>query len=96
MARIDSGAGPIQVRPAALHRFGECGVLRQEAVAGMNRVGAARRRDFEQPVGAQIAVLRARAADRIGLVGLERVRATGVGLGIDGHALEAEAAAATR
>ena len=44
IASIVSGAGPIQVSPASVHLAGEVGVLGQEAVAGMDGVGAGRLR----------------------------------------------------
>ena len=40
IAAIASGGGPIQVSPASMHGRGEVGVLGQEAVAGVDRVGA--------------------------------------------------------
>ena len=38
--RIDSGVGPMNVMPALADDLGEVGVLGEEAVAGMDGVGA--------------------------------------------------------
>ena len=64
IARIAAGGGPTKISPAAAHGFGEGGILRQEAVAGMDRVGAARCAAAMMRVDVQIAVARRRRADR--------------------------------
>ena len=40
IAATAATGGPIQVRPGVLHRCREIGVLREESVAGVDRVGA--------------------------------------------------------
>jgi hypothetical protein len=49
--------------------FGELGALGQEAVAGMDRLGARALGDLDDLVDDQIALARGRRPDRIGLVG---------------------------
>ena len=39
MMRIDPGVGPMKTKPLLLDALGEIGVLGQEAVAGMDRLG---------------------------------------------------------
>ena len=41
MVRMQAALGPMKVRPACSTALGEVGVLGQEAVAGMDRLGAA-------------------------------------------------------
>ena len=69
---IASGGGPIQVSPASMHGPRERGVLGQEAVAGMDRVGAGAPRSVDDQVGAQVGVGRRGAGQPDGGVGLAR------------------------
>ncbi len=69
MAAIAAGGGPMKTRPAFSQAVGEGLVLRQEAVARMDRVGARRVRGFEDAVDAEIALAHGRRADAHGLVG---------------------------
>ncbi len=62
---------------------GELGVLRQEAVAGMDRVGARPVRGFEDAVDAEIALAHRRRTDPDRLVGEGDVRRVAVGVGVD-------------
>ena len=66
-------------------RLGKRGVLGQEAVAGMHRVGAGRSACLHDPVDDQIALGRRRRADAHGLVGHLHVQAVRVRLRIDGN-----------
>ena len=62
---------------------GEGLVLREEAVAGMDRVGARPVRGLEDAVDAEIALADRRRADAHGFVGEGDVRSVLVGVGID-------------
>src|SRR3546814_1983725 len=79
-----------------LHLFGEAGVLREKAVAGVNGVSTAVARHLKHPVSLQIAVARRRRPDQPRLVRLLYMRGPGVRLGIDRDGFEAESAAAAQ
>jgi hypothetical protein len=70
IARSPPGGGPDPGQPGVDHRAGEVGVLGQEAVAGVDGVGARRAGGLDQQVAAQVGlggrVARA-AARRVGL-----------------------------
>ena len=70
--------------------FGEAGVLRQEAVAGMHRVGAGDLAGREQRGHVEIAVLRRRRADADAFVGEAHMHGVGVGGGMHGDGRDAE------
>ena len=74
-----------------LHRLGKAGVLAQEAVARVHRVGAGGPRGFQQTVHAQVALGRRAAAQRERQRGLAHVQRPGVGLRIHGHRLDPHA-----
>ena len=93
IASIAAGGGPIQVSPASSDRLREGGVLGEEAVAGVDGVGAGRARGVDEQVGAQVGVGRRGAGQPDGAVGLARVRRVGVGVGVDGDGADAEVAA---
>ena len=76
-----------------LDRIGEIRVFRQEAVAGMDGLGAAAPRHVEDGLAAQVGIGGPRAADRPGLVRLAHVLGRGVCLGVDRHRTDAETAA---
>ena len=78
-----SGGGPIQVRPAFDDGFGEGGVLGQEAVAGVDRLGAGIQRGFDDAVAPEIALGGGRGADMHGLIRLAHEGGVGVGVRID-------------
>jgi hypothetical protein len=67
--------------------LGETGVLGQEAVAGMDGLGAGGLRRFKNLVGAQVALCRRRGADFHRFVGEPHVQAVTVRLGINGDRL---------
>ena len=85
-SRIDCGLGPIQIRPGVDDRLGEIGVLGEESVAGVDRVGAGLRRGVEELAEVQVGLGRRLAAERERLVGEPHVRRVGVGFGVHGHA----------
>jgi hypothetical protein len=60
------------------HRLREVGVLRQEAVAGVDGVGAGGARGVDQEVGAQVGVGGSRAGEPDGAVGVGAVGTVGV------------------
>ena len=74
-------------------RPGEVGVLREEAVAGMHRLGARALDDLEDLLGVEVALGRGLAAERVGLVGQADVQGVSVELGVHGHGGDAELAA---
>ena len=63
IARIVSGVGPTKISPAASTFSAKFGVLREEAVAGVDRVGAARNRSRDDGVFVQIGFCRVRGTD---------------------------------
>ena len=65
-------------------------VLRQEAVPGMDRVGAARAERGQQLVHRQIALAGGRGAEPDGLVGHPHVHGLAIGVGVDRHGGDAE------
>ena len=71
--------GPDERDPLGLARRGELGVLGEEAVTGMDRVGRRLLRRLDQRVGVQVAVAGARRADADGLVGRPHVQRLLVG-----------------
>ena len=73
-----------------LHRPGEGGVFGEEAVARMDRIGAALPRRRDDLVRDEIALLRRRRPDGKRLVGLRHVAGVGVGLRIDRNRGDAE------
>ena len=82
--------GPTKISPAASQRAHERGVLRQEAVAGMDRVRAGSLRGCDDRVHVEIARARRRRADADRLVGGPDVQRVGVGVGIDRDGADAE------
>ncbi len=68
----------------------EAGVFRQEAVAGVNRPGAALLRNGDELVDVQIGLAGAAFTQRIGFVGLVHVGRIAVGVGVYHDALDAE------
>ena len=79
---LGGGADPGQ--PGVDHGLRERGVLGEEAVAGVDRVGAGLAGDVEQLVLHQVGVAGGRAAERVGLVGDLDVQRVAVGVGIHG------------
>jgi len=73
--------------------LGEPGVFRQEAESRVNRLGPGLLAGGDDLVGHQIGLGGGRGADVHGLVGHLDGQAVGVGVGIDDHGLDAQAAA---
>ena len=90
---VRRGADELDV--ARLADFGEVGALGQEAVAGMDRVGAGDFGGADDRRHVEVALGAARRADADVLVGEAHVQRVLVGLGIDGDGLDAELAAGT-
>ena len=86
MRRIASGDGPTQVRPAAITSVAKRGVLREEAVARVDRRGAGGARGFEDGVAVEVG-----GREAHGLVGVADVRRVRVGVDVDGDAADAHA-----
>ena len=78
--------GTDEGEPGVVHGGGEARVLGEEAVAGMDGVGAARGGRGKQLLDHEIALASRRRPDRDGLVGEPHVRRIRVGLGVDGDA----------
>jgi hypothetical protein len=72
--------------------FGEIGVLGEEAVAGMDRLGAGAPGGVEDFVGDQIGFAGSGRAEQHGFVGEADMAGVGIGLGIDGDRADAHAA----
>ena len=68
---------------------GEVGVLGEEAVAGMDRLGAGLLGGLDDLLDVQVALGRHRRADQEGLVGLAHVRRVAVDLRVDGDRADA-------
>ena len=71
------------------HGAGEVGVLGEEAVAGVHRVGARSARHREQLVDDEVRVRARGAVERVGLVGELRVTGVAVLVGVDGDRADA-------
>ncbi len=76
-----------------LHHLGEAGVLRQEAVAGMDRVGAGDGGGRQDGRDVEVAVLGRRRADADALVGQAHMHRLGIGGGVHGDGRDAQLAA---
>ena len=87
------GIGTDEADVARLADFGEVGALGQEAVAGMDRVGAGDFGGADDRRHVQIAVGAARRADADVLVGKAHVQRVLVGFRIHRDGLDAELAA---
>src|SRR5207247_8584159 len=79
--------------PGGAARLGERGVLGEEPVAGMDRVGAGRLRDVYEPLDVEVALGGGGGPDRVHLVGHEHMKRLAVRLGEDSGARDAGLAA---
>ena len=70
-------------------RAGEGGVLGEEPVAGVDRLGAGLGGDREDLLDVQVALGRDGGTEQVGLVGLADVAGVAVGLGVDGDRADA-------
>lgn len=75
------------------HRFGEIGVFRQEAIAGMDDVGVRQFGGAQDTGGVQIAVLGGGRADADRFIHEAQMREAGIGFGMDADAVQPEQAA---
>ena len=85
--RLGGGADPGE--PGVDDRLGEVGVLRQEAVAGVDRVGTGLPGGVDDLVDDEVGVAGRGAAEGERLVGGAHVQGVAVGLGVDGDAGQA-------
>jgi hypothetical protein len=85
-ASIVSGLSPMNADTRRGARARERGVLREEPVARMDRVGAHALRDLDHALEVEVAVLRWARADGIRLVGHEHVQRGAIRLAEDGDA----------
>ena len=86
-----SAGGPTNVMPASAQACGEIGVLREEAVAGVDRVGARPAGRLDHLVDREVRADRvARLADLVRLVGLRAVQGVAVLVREDRHRGDAE------
>ncbi|MCC2690978.1 MAG: choline dehydrogenase [Rhizobiaceae bacterium] len=83
--------GADEDQPGRRHLVDETGILRQEPVAGMDRLCPGRSRRRDDPVAAQIAVGGRRGADMDRLVGHLHMHGAPIGVGVDGDGRDAEA-----
>ena len=88
-SRIDCGDGPIQIRPGVDHGLREVGVLGEEAVAGVDGVGAGLGGGVEDLVEHEVGLGGGLPAEGECLVGQAHERGVGVGFGVDGDAGQA-------
>ncbi len=93
ISSIASGGGPMKTSPASFDRARERGVLGEEAVAGVDRLGAALERGLDDAVDPQIALGRRRGAEQVSLVREAHVQRRRVRLRIDGDRRDAHLAA---
>jgi hypothetical protein len=75
-----------------LQRLGELGVLGEEAVAGMHRLGARQPANIDDTFAAQVALGGRGGPEQKGLVSELHVAGLAVGLGIDRDACDAQSA----
>lgn len=73
------------------HGLGEVGVLAEEAIAGVHRIGPGGAGGGEQLVGAQISVGTGRTAQGNGLGGFAHMEGVGIGVGVDRNGVDAHA-----
>ena len=83
----------MKTRPAVRHGAREAGVFGEEAVAGMDRLGAGLFGGLEDPFGLEIALGGGRRSDGDRVVGLAHVQRGAIGLRIDRDRLDAQVAA---
>src|SRR5262245_61579833 len=91
IAAIAPTGGPMNSMPSAAS-CSERGPFGQEAVAGMDRLGAGLLAGGDDLVGDQVGLRRRRRADVDGLIGHLHERRPRIGVRIDGDRLDAHAA----
>ena len=85
IASIALAGGPMKTMPASAQRLREGRVLGQEAVAGMDRLGARARRHVEDLLDVQVVLRRRALAEVVGLVRARHVQRVAIVLGVDRH-----------
>src|SRR5699024_8443203 len=83
-------------QPGVDDRLGEVGVLGQESVAGVDRVGTGLGGDRKELVDVQVGIGRGGTAQGVGLVGDLDVQGVQVGFGVHGDAADLRVATGTR
>ena len=83
----------MKVKPCFFHHFGEIGVFRHEADAGMNRVRAGDRRRRQDRGNIEIAVARGRRPDADAFVGQAHMHGVGIRRRMHGDRMDAHLAA---
>ena len=84
------GWRPDEDEAVVLADLGEVGVLREEAVAGMDRLGAGEERGGHDRGDVHVRLARVRRSDADRLVGEMHREAMRVGFAVHGHRLDAE------
>ena len=84
------GARTDERQTGLLHGLGKVGVLRQKAIARVNRLRAATQCDIQNYIATQIRLGRRITANRIGFVGLQHMLRHGVGCGVHRHRSNAQ------
>ncbi len=82
-ASIASAGGPIQINPASTTARANDGVLREEAVPRVDRIGPRASRHRQDLVDRQVALCRGRAPERVGLVSCADVHRVEIRLRVD-------------
>ncbi len=89
--QLDGSRGRTDPRePCLLDGAREAGVLREEAVAGMDRLGAGAFRSLEKPLDDEVALCRGWRPDEVRLVGHADVERVAVGLRVHGDGADAQ------
>ena len=83
IASIASACGPIQVSPASIDAARERRVLGEEAVPGVDRLGAGALRDLDEFVDVEVTERRRSRPDQVGFVGHAHVERVAIGFGVD-------------
>ena len=87
------GPGADEGRAGLGHRPGKTGVLAEEPVAGVNRLGPAAAQRGQNRVGVEVALGRGAAAQGVGLVGQADVQGVPIQFGVDGYGADAHLSA---
>ena len=90
IASIALAGGPMKTIPASSQACANGRVLGEEAVAGVDRLGARAAGDIEDLLDAQVVLGGGPVAEVVGLVGALDVGRVAVELGVDGDAGDAE------
>ena len=91
IASIALAGGPMNTIPASSQACANGGVLGQEAVAGVDRLGAGALGRVDDLLDVQVVLRRRPVAEVVGLAGARDVGRVAVELGVDGHARDRRA-----